>query len=130
MNLFVFMGRLTKEPDVRYTNDSKCIARFTLAVDRRFKKDTTDFFNCTAFGKTAEFVEKYITKGMKVVATGSVQNDEYTNKEGTKVRSTAFIVDSVEFAEAKKKEEKPESKEDTGWANIPEDIDADEMPFI
>ena len=134
MNLFVFMGRLTKEPDVRYTNDSKCIAKFTLAVDRRFQKDTTDFFDCTAFGKTAEFIEKHVTKGTKVVITGTVQNNNWTNKEGKKVYGTAFIVDNIEFADSRKKEEKKEEPKEepaeTGWMNIPENESPEELPFI
>ena len=88
MNKTILMGRLTRDPEVRYsqTDRNMAIAKFSLAVDRRFKKQgdetTADFFNCTAFGKQAEFVEKYLKKGIKVVVTGRIQNDNYTNKEG------------------------------------------------
>lgn len=129
MNLFVFMGRLTGEPDIRYTKDNKAVAKFTLAVDRRFQKGTADFFDCTAFGKTAEFAEKYLTKGTKVVATGSVQNNNYTNKEGKKIYGFSFMVESVEFAESKKAQEEKQEAPNDGWMNIPEAND-DELPFV
>ena len=93
MNKAILMGRLTRDPEVRYSQgDSQmAIASFSLAVDRRYKKQgdetTADFFNCTAFGKQGEFVEKYLKKGTKVVVTGRIQNDNYTNKEGQKVYS-------------------------------------------
>ena len=77
MNKWIAMGRATKDPEVRYSKDNKAIATFNFAVDRRFNKDVTDFFKCTAFGKTAEFIEKYIRKGTKVVMEGTVQNDNY-----------------------------------------------------
>ena len=93
MNKVILMGRLTRDPEVRYsqTDSNMAIARFSLAVDRRFKKQgdtvTADFFNCTAFGKQGEFVEKYLKQGTKIVVIGRIQNDNYTNKEGQKVYS-------------------------------------------
>ena len=107
MNKAILMGRLTRAPEVRYSqNDSNmAIARFSLAVDRRYKKQgdetTADFFNCTAFGKQGEFVEKYLKQGTKIVVTGRIQNDNYTNKEGQKVYSVQIMVEEIEFAESK-----------------------------
>lgn len=107
MNKVILMGRLTRDPEVRYSQgDSQlAIGKFSIAVDRRFKKQgdtvTADFFNCTAFGKQAEFVEKYLKQGTKVVVTGRIQNDNYTNKEGQKVYSVQIIVEEMEFAESK-----------------------------
>ena len=104
MNKVILMGRLTRDPEVRYSQDM-AIAKFSLAVDRRFKKQgdtvTADFFNCTAFGKQGEFVEKYLKQGTKVLVTGRIQNDNYTNKEGQKVYSVQIIVEEMEFAESK-----------------------------
>ena len=108
LNSIILMGRLTREPDVRYSQgeNSTAIARFTLAVDRRFaKKDageqTADFINCVAFGKTGEFAEKYLKQGTKVVACGRIQTGSYTNKEGQKVYTTDVVVEELEFAESK-----------------------------
>ena len=89
MNKVFMMGRLTKDPEVRYNGD-KAVARYSIAVDRRFKKDEADFFNCVSFGKQAEFVEKYLTKGTKVVLNGRLQNDTYTNKNGEKAYSMNY----------------------------------------
>lgn len=99
-------GRLARDPEVRV--GEKTIGRFSIAVDRRFKTEgqpEADFFNCTTFGKQAEFVEKYLHKGTKVIIIGRLQNDNYTNKEGQKVYSVQIIVDEIEFAESKKSEE-------------------------
>ena len=107
MNKVILMGRLTRDPDVRYStgDNSMAIGKFSIAVDRRFKKSgdeqTADFFNCTAFGKTGEFVEKYLRKGTKVLVEGELRNDNYTNKNGEKVYSTNIIANSIEFAESK-----------------------------
>ena len=107
MNKAILMGRLTRDPEVRYsqTDSNMAIARFSLAVDRRYKKQgdetTADFFNCTAFGKQGEFVEKYLKKGTKIVVTGRIQNDNYTNKDGQKVYSVQIMVEEIEFAESK-----------------------------
>ena len=107
MNKVILMGRLTRDPEIRYsqTDSNMAIARFSLAVDRRYKKQgdetTADFFNCTAFGKQGEFVEKYLKKGTKIVVTGRIQNDNYTNKDGQKVYSVQIMVEEIEFAESK-----------------------------
>ena len=106
MNRVILMGRLTRDPEVRYAQNENgtAVARFSIAVDRRFKRDgepDADFFNCTAFGKQAEFVEKYLRKGTKMLITGRIQNDNYTNKDGQTVYSVRVIVDEMEFAESK-----------------------------
>ena len=104
MNKVILMGRLTRDPEVRYGDNQKAVGRFSIAVDRRFTREgdpTADFFNCTAFGKQAEFVEKYLKKGTKMLVTGRIQNDNYTNKDGQTVYSVQIIVDELEFAESK-----------------------------
>ncbi|WP_289200976.1 single-stranded DNA-binding protein [Phocaeicola sartorii] len=106
MNKVILMGRLTRDPEVRYSQGASqtSVARFSVAVDRRFKRDgepDADFFNCTAFGKQAEFIEKYLHKGTKIVLCGRVQNDNYTNKDGQMVYSVRIMVDEIEFAESK-----------------------------
>ena len=106
MNKVILMGRLTRDPEVRYSQGASqtTVARFSIAVDRRFKREgepDADFFNCTSFGKQAEFVERYLHKGTKVVLCGRVQNDNYTNKDGQMVYSVRIMVDEIEFAESK-----------------------------
>lgn len=117
MNKVILMGRLTRDPDMRYggQEDSTAIARFSLAVDRRVRregeKDTADFFNCTAFGRLAEFVEKYLKQGTKVLLTGRIQNDNYTNREGQRVFSVQVIAEEMEFAESKGASERNQQPE-------------------
>ena len=106
MNKVILMGRLTTDPEVRYSQGATptAVARFSVAVDRRFKREgepDADFFNCTAFGKQGEFVEKYLHKGTKVVICGRIQNDNYTNKDGQQVYGVRVMVDEIEFAESK-----------------------------
>jgi single-strand DNA-binding protein len=104
MNKVILMGRLTRDPEVSSSASGTTFARFSIAVDRRFKREgepEADFFNCTAFGKTAEFVERYLKKGTKVVTTGRLQNNNYTNKEGQKVYDVRIMVEEIEFAESK-----------------------------
>lgn len=136
-NKVVLCGRLTRDPEVRYGDNQKAIARFSLAVDRKFKREgdpTADFFNCTAFGKTAEFVEKYLKKGTKMLVFGHIQNDNYTNKDGQTVYSVQIIVDELEFAEGKDSSGVSANNNTTPQAgqesfmNIPQGID-DELPF-
>lgn len=146
MNKVVLMGRLTRDPDIRYSNGEKAtaVARFTLAVDRRFKRDgeqNADFINCISFGKSAEFAEKYLRKGIKLVVTGRIQTGSYTNRDGQKVYTTDVVVEEQEFAESKKASEEnsnsgqsynqagsqPEPGSD-GFMNIPDGID-EELPF-
>ena len=106
MNKVILMGRLTRDPEVRYSQGASqtAVARFSVAVDRRFKREgepDADFFNCTAFGKQAEFIERYLHKGTKIVLSGRIQNDNYTNKDGQMVYSVRVMVDEIEFAESK-----------------------------
>ena len=106
MNKVMLMGRLTRDPEVRYgqSGNQTAVARFSIAVDRRFKREgqpDADFFNCTAFGKQAEFVERYLHKGTKMVVIGSLQNNNYTNRDGQTVRDVQIVVDELEFAESK-----------------------------
>lgn len=105
MNKVILFGNLTKDPEIRYSQGSNmAIARFGIAVNRKIKREgeaDTDFFNCTAFGKTAEFVEKYFHKGSKMLMSGRIQNDNYTNKNGEKVYSVQVIAEEVEFGERK-----------------------------
>ena len=139
MNKVILMGRLTRDPEVRYSQgeNSTAIARYTLAVDRRFKRDgdqTADFINCIAFGKSAEFAEKYFHKGTKVVVTGRIQTGSYTNKDGQKVYTTDVVVEDQEFAESKATSQQNQQNNSTpatdsdGFMNIPDGID-EEMPF-
>lgn len=142
MNKVIMMGRLTRDPEVRYGQgaNSTAVGRFSIAVDRRFKREgqpDADFFNCTAFGKTAEFVEKYLKKGTKVVLSGSLQNDNYTDKNGVQRYDVRIIVDELEFAESKNaggqggytpsQSAQPAPAGD-GFMNIPDGID-EELPF-
>ena len=105
MNKVIMMGRLTRDPEVRYGGaNNTAVARYSIAVDRRFKREgqpTADFFNCTSFGKQGEFVEKYLKQGTKVVVVGRIENDNYTNKNGEKVYSVRIVVEEIEFAESK-----------------------------
>ncbi len=114
MNKVILIGRLTADPDMTVVQSGTSVCKFSLAVDRRFHKDgqpTADFIRCTAFGKTAEFIDKYFKKGNKMVIEGSIQTGSYTNKENQKVYTTDVVVESVEFVESKKTEQtaEPES---------------------
>lgn len=135
------MGRLTRDPEVRYSQgeNSTAIARYTLAVDRRFRRNndgeqTADFIGCVAFGKSAEFAEKYFRQGIKVVVTGRIQTGSYTNKDGQKVYTTDVVVEDQEFAESKATSQQNQQNNSTkasdsdGFMNIPDGID-EEMPF-
>lgn len=140
MNKTILMGRLTRDADIRYSQGENpiAIARFTLAVDRRYKKNadeeqTADFISCVAFGKTAEFLEKFGHKGIKFVVEGRIQTGNYTNKDGQKVYTTDVVVEQVEFAESKSAASITESKtpvvnDDDDFMSIPDGID-EELPF-
>ena len=130
MNRVILMGRLTRDPEVRYTQDGKAIGKFSLAVDRWPKREgqpDADFFNCTAFGKQAEFAERYLKKGTKVIIEGRLQNDNYTNRDGQKVTATGIVLDNIEFCESKRNEE-PTAKEKQEWQEI-DNLDSEELPF-
>lgn len=128
MNKVILMGRLTKDPEVRYSQGENpmAIAKYNLAVDRRGKKDEADFISCTAFGKSAEFAEKYLHKGTKIMIEGRIQTGKYTDKEGKTQYTTTVIVDGHEFAESKN-QQKATPEQNDEFMNIPEGVD--ELPF-
>ena len=113
MNKVILMGRLTKDPAVRYTEGNEPIARYTLAVDRR-KRNEADFISCVVFGKGAEFAAKYLKKGTKIAVTGHIQTGSFTNKDGVKVYTTDVVAEDQEFAESKKTQE-----ETDGFMDLP-----------
>lgn len=147
MNKVILMGRLTRDPEVRYSQgeNATAVARYTLAVDRRFNRNndeqTADFINCVAFGRSGEFAEKYLHKGTKIAVTGRIQTGSYTNKDGVKVYTTDVVVEDHEFAESKnasgqaggdyapagRTQSAPVAAGD-GFMNIPDGID-EELPF-
>ena len=137
MNKVILMGRLTRDPDIRVSTGEKSttVGNFSIAVDRRFKREgqpEADFFNCTTFGKQAEFVEKYLHKGTKVVVVGSLQNNNYTNKDGQQVYSVQIMVDEVEFAESKSSQNaqtqtSPQASSQD-FMNIPDGV-VEDLPF-
>ena len=152
MNKVILMGRLTRDPEVRYSQGEQAtaIARYTVAVDRRFRRDgdsqTADFIGCVAFGRQAEFAEKYLRKGIKIALTGRIQTGSYTNRDGQKVYTTDVVVEDQEFAESKAVSDAnagsfraaapspapapatPVSDAGDGFMNIPDGID-EELPF-
>ncbi len=144
MNKVMLMGRLTRDPEVRYSQgeNSTAIARYTLAVDRRFKRDgndqSADFISCVAFGKSAEFAERYLHQGTKLVVEGRIQTGSYTNKDGQKVYTTEVIVENSEFAESKNSSSEggfqnsrpePTSAAGDGFMNIPDGVEDEGLPF-
>ena len=136
------MGRLTRDPEVHYSQGEThtAVARYTLAVDRRFKRNgepTADFINCVAFGRTAEFAERYFRQGIRIVITGRIQTGSYTNRDSVKVYTTEVVVEEQEFAESKAVSNQnsggfraatPSVDAGDGFTNIPEGID-EELPF-
>jgi single-strand DNA-binding protein len=135
MNKVIMMGRLTRDPEVRYSTEGNAVSKFSLAVDRRYKREgqpDADFFNCVAFGKTAEFTEKYLKKGTKVVLEGELQNNNYTNKEGQKVYGMQIVVNSLEFAESKSSSnsdlDSTQQVDSNDFMNVP-DVAEEELPF-
>ena len=151
MNKVILMGRLTRDPDIRYTQgeNSMAVARYTLAVDRRMRRDsadgqqTADFIGCVAFGKSAEFAERYLHQGTKLVVIGRIQTGSYTNKDGQKVYTTDVVVEDQEFAESKNaqsqggydsapayQQERPvQSSVGDGFMNIPDGVEDEGLPF-
>ncbi len=149
MNKVILMGRLTRDPDIRYSQGEQAtaVARYTLAVDRRFRREgsdqTADFIGCVAFGRSAEFAEKYLHKGIKIAVTGRIQTGSYTNQEGQRIYTTDVVVEDQEFAESKAASEgytgggyaqpaaarpAPAAAVGDGFMNIPDGID-EELPF-
>ena len=150
MNKVILMGRLTRDPDIRYSQGERqmAIARYTLAVDRRFRRNgagneqTADFISCVAFDRAAEFAEKYFHQGTKIVITGRIQTGSYTNRDGQKVYTTDVVVEDQEFAESKAasssgggeyrrapERETPEAPVGDGFMNIPDGIEDEGLPF-
>ena len=151
MNKVVLVGRLTRDPEVRYSqgNNATAVARYTVAVDRRFKRDgepTADFIPCVVFGRSAEFAEKYFRQGLRIVVSGRIQTGSYTNRDGQKVYTTEVVVEEQEFAESKAASDNyaashpqtsspapsmpaPGAASADGFMNIPDGID-EELPFI
>ena len=147
MNKVILMGRLTRDPEVRYSQGerSMAIARYTLAVDRRGRQgtdtqQTADFINCIAFDKAGEFAEKYFRQGMRVLVSGRIQTGSYTNRDGVKVYTTDIVVEDQEFAESKNAsaggnttKPRPSAAEEVaadGFMNIPDGIDDESLPFM
>ena len=153
MNKVILMGRLTRDPEVRYSqgDSASAVARYTLAVDRRFKRDgeaSADFINCVAFGRAAEFAERYLRQGVKIAVTGRIQTGSYTNRDGQKVYTTDVVIEEQEFAESKNAGASnnagyqnngyqqaapapapaPRADIGDGFMNIPDGID-EELPF-
>lgn len=153
MNKVMLMGRLTRDPEVRYGggDSATAVARYTLAVDRRFSRrdsadnqQNADFIGCVAFGKSAEFAEKYLRQGTKIAITGRIQTGSYTNRDGQKIYTTDVVVEEQEFAESKANadggnyqgtpargngnRQPAPAMDESGFMNIPEGID-DELPF-
>lgn len=134
-NKWIGMGRLTRDPEIKYTqgDNAMCVVRFSLAVDRKFKREgepTADFINCVAFGKTVEFLERYCHQGTKIVVEGRIQTGSYTNKDGQKVYTTDVVVENIEFAESKASAE--QNKPQNDGINIAQAItedEADSLPF-
>ena len=131
MNKVILMGRLTRDPDIRYSQgeNATAVARYALAVNRSFKREgepDADFINCVAFGRAAEFAEKYFKKGSRILISGRIQTGSYTDRDGRKVYTTDVIVESQEFTESK--QEKREETSPDGFMNIPDGID-EQLPF-
>ena len=153
MNKVILMGRLTRDPEVRYSagENALAIARYTLAVDRRFRRDgeaSADFISCVSFGRTAEFAEKYFRQGLKIAVTGRIQTGSYVNKDGQKVYTTEVILDDQEFADSKgaasdmggygqsgygqsapSQRPAPASAIGDGFMNIPDGVEDEGLPF-
>ncbi len=157
MNKVILMGRLTRDPDIRYSQNQNqtAVARYSLAVDRAFKRDgeqDADFINCVAFGRQAEFAERFLRKGIKIAVVGRIQTGSYTNRDGNKVYTTDVVIENQEFAESKAANDRVRSTEGAGYSygggssapsgsrpapseapadgfmNIPDAID-DDLPF-
>lgn len=129
MNKVIMLARLCKDPEVSSSANGTTFARFSIAVDRRFKREgdaDADFFNCTAFGKTAEFVQNYLHKGTKVVVSGRLENNNYTAKDGHKVYDVRIMVEEIEFAESKSADAPKEKTND--FLNVADSI-IEELPF-
>ena len=133
MNKVILIGRVVRDAEIRYSQgtNTTCIARYTLAVDRKFKQEgqpTADFINCIAFGKLGEFAEKYLHKGVKIAVTGRIQTGSYKNKDGNTVYTTDVVVEEQEFCESKSQNNQQNPASSDGFINIPDGIES-ELPF-
>ena len=136
MNKVTLIGRVVRDAEIRYSQgaNTTCVARYTLAVDRKFKQEgqpTADFINCIAFGKLGEFAEKYLHKGVKIAVTGRIQTGSYKNKDGNTVYTTDVVVEEQEFCESKSQtnsQPQPTPSNDNSWVDIPDGIE-DSLPF-
>lgn len=145
MNKVILMGRLTRDPDVRYTQGphQTAVARYTLAVDRWSREEnqqSADFISCVAFGRAAEFAEKYLRQGTKIVLSGRIQTGSYTNREGQKVYTTDVVVETQEFAESLKvsgsdgiqtehESAKRGKVDNDGFMEVPDGLEDEGLPF-
>ena len=137
MNKVIEIGRLVKDPEIRYSQgaNTTCIARYTLAVDRKFKQEgqpNADFINCIAFGKLGEFAEKYLHKGVKIAVTGRIQTGSYKNKDGNTVYTTDVVVEEQEFCESKSQsnsQPQPAPSNNDGFISIPDNLEDSGLPF-
>ena len=143
MNKVILCGRLTRDPEMRYSQGDRqtCLARYTLAVDRKFKRDgepSADFINCVAFGKLGEFAEKYFQKGTKIFVSGRLQGNNYKNRDGQSIYSLQLMVEEQEFAESKSQSQQNQAQQSVpknvpapnveGFMNVPDSME-DELPF-
>ena len=140
MNKVILNGRLTHDPEIRYSANNTCVAKYTLAVNRIYRKDgepQADFINCTVFGKPAEFAEKYFRQGMKIAVVGHWQTGSYTNKDGKKIYTNDCIIESQEFDQTKSERQEEERTQQRSPEPVPDDYDgfmnvdlsSDELPF-
>lgn len=135
MNKVILLGRLTRDPEVRYTqgNELMAVARYSLAVDRQGKKDenkqNADFISCVAFGKRGEFAEKYLHKGTKIAVCGRLQTGSYTAQDGTKRYTTDVVVDEHSFCESKGTTSEAQATDEDGFMNVPDGVEDDGLPF-
>lgn len=139
MNKVIIIGRFTRDPEVKYTANNTCYASFSVAIDRRYKQDgqpTADFPRVIAWGKTAEFIEKYFRKGMKIAIDGRIQTGSYKNKDGQTIYTTDVVAENVEFVESKNSSDNNNNTKgtapsvaDDGWMSIPDDVDDEGLPF-
>ena len=137
MNKVILIGRVVRDADIRYSQgaNTTCIARYTLAVDRKFKQEgqpTADFINCIAFGKLGEFAEKYLRKGIKIAVTGRIPTGSYTNKDGQKVYTTDVVVEEQEFCESKSQsnsQPQPTPSNNDDFMSIPDNLEDSGLPF-
>ena len=137
MNKVTLIGRVVRDADIRYSQgaNTTCVAKYTLAVDRKFKQEgqpTADFINCIAFGKLGEFAEKYLHKGVKIAVTGRIQTGSYKNKDGNTVYTTDVVVEEQEFCESKSQsnsQQQPTSSNDNSFMSIPDNLEDEGLPF-